>query len=383
MIKSPRCKASSSSGTFSLKNSQGKRKQHDIVDEVVSQIRDLHIKSKNVHRSNTKGEPPSRELSAAAASTTLPCFTPSPARWERIKTTINQIYHNKLKYGIEEAESLRRRRREVCGEIDVQNHISSPPELVPLGKLIAESCDGLPLAIIVMARDSSKTRNQKGIGPEARTMWNGILLGMRLKRSDGGVKTCRIHDLFGDLCIFESRDDKFFEVVERLMSKTTLVVLAGTRSLLCFGQEVYKVKPNHWRWRLKSFKLARVLDLGRMNVNSLPSDLEELIHLRKNDNSFDIHCANGGFLKLQVFEMVGINVKRWTLDKGSMPRFQRLVVKSCKSLTELPKELWSLNSLREVQVWWPCTELANQLQNLKLKNIGCKLMFILTQPMKN
>ncbi|KAJ1443130.1 Winged helix-like DNA-binding domain superfamily [Sesbania bispinosa] len=839
-----------------LKNSQGKRKQHDIVDEVVSQIRDVAHEVEDVidtyvsHMIKHKRRTAVERIVRGGGIDHASMLHALAGRIERIKTTINEIYHNKLKYGIEEgssaqaiiahqaAESLRRRRREVeeeevvgfvhdsrvvikqlvendsCARLHVvsiigmgglgkttlarkiynSNRVKNlfpsrawgyvsndyrpkefflsllkcllstskyndlfkkrdqlteddkpiteeelkmkvrkclnkkkylvvvddvwqtqvwkdvkgafpddnngsrilitsrskevasctglttlpyylpflgkeeswellskkvflgeecPPELVPLGKLIAESCDGLPLAIIVMAgilankkserdwsrikdhvnwhlaRDETKVRDilklsydslpsrlkpcflYFGIYPEdyeipvkqLTQLWisEGLiqedsripnppqleyvveeyldelvdrsLVQVASRRSDGGVKTCRIHDLLRDLCIFESRDDKFFEVCGEIdvqnqissprrlslhgtlfhFSSSTLsdYSISGTRSLLCFGQEVYKVKPNHWRWLLKSFKLARVLDLGRMNVNSLPSDLEELIHLRylrihsyklqtipssicslwnletldlrgspikafsremwhlkrlrhllmfgpvafpnmsssdsnktmpnlqtlstvaldpdtsslignrrfpkltklglyyekrdkchpriqlqslhhlnhlctlkvigtseipplanvfpsnvtkititkfgffnsnamntlgkltnlqilklslqKNDNSFDIHCANGGFLKLQVFEMVGINVKRWTLDKGSMPRFQCLVVKSCKSLTELPKELWSLTSLREVQVWWPCTELANQLQNLKLKNIGCKL----------
>ncbi|XP_014498044.1 disease resistance protein RPP13 [Vigna radiata var. radiata] len=526
-----------------------------------------------------------------------------------------------------------------------------PSDLESLGKLIADSCDGLPLALVVMAgilankmspRDWSRIKDHVnwhlgrdntlkdilklsydslparlkpcflyfGMYPEDYRipvkqliqLWisEGLLtqetsggqdipepeyiaeeyldelvdrslIQVVSRTNDGGVKTCRIHDLLRDLCISESREDKFFEVcgeidIQNLNSCPRKLSLQGTlfhfsssmvsdytisatRSLLCFGQEVYKVKANHWRWLLKSFRLARVLDLGRMNVNSIPTDLEKLIHLRylrihshnletippsicrlwnletldlrgspiksfsgelwqlkqlrhlllfgpvglpempsesktmpnlqtlstvaldprtaslldsrrfpgmtklgihyerrdkcnariqlqslhrlshlrklkvigtteipqnanvfpsninkisltkfgffnstvmhtlgklpnlqvlklssqTNDTRFDLHCATGGFLQLQVFEMIAIKVKMWRVDRGSMPRVRRLVVRSCKSLTQLPKEVWSLNTLREVQVLWPCTELAKGLQNLVMNN-GCKLV---------
>ncbi|XP_029130041.1 disease resistance protein RPP13 [Cajanus cajan] len=528
-----------------------------------------------------------------------------------------------------------------------------PPDLEPLGKEIAESCDGLPLAIIVMAGILAKKNKSPGEWSRIKDRVNWHLgrdntlkdilklsydnLPARLKpcflyfgiypedyvisvkqltrlwisegfliqetsttpnvpepeyiaeeyleelvdrslvqvvsrSNDGAVKTCQIHDLLRDLCISESRDDKFFEVSGAMdfqahnscprrlslhgtlfhFSSTTTTLsdscISGTRSLLCFGQDVYKVKASHWTWLLKSFKLARVLDLGRMNVNSIPGDLGNLTHLRylricsynletipasicrlwnletldlrgspiksfpselwqlkhlrhllmfgpvglpempsdqsktmpnlqtlstvalhprtaslldtrrfprltklglqsrdkcnahiqlqslhrlshlhklkvigttdipqnanvfpsnitkisltkfgffnssalhtlgklpnlqvlklssqTNDTSFDLHCATGGFLQLQVFEMLTIKVKRWRVDRGSMPRLRRLVLTSCKSLTELPKELWSMATLREVQVLWPCTELAKSLQKLVVKN-GCKLL---------
>ena len=38
------------------------------------------------------------------------------------------------------------------------------------------------------------------------------LIQVATKRLDGGVKTCRIHDLLRDLCISESVEEKFLEV---------------------------------------------------------------------------------------------------------------------------------------------------------------------------
>ena len=36
------------------------------------------------------------------------------------------------------------------------------------------------------------------------------------RKSDGGVKSCYIHNLLGDLAISEAQDSKFFEVYEKV-----------------------------------------------------------------------------------------------------------------------------------------------------------------------
>ena len=41
---------------------------------------------------------------------------------------------------------------------------------------------------------------------------NQSLTQVAAKRLDGGVKTCRIHDLLRDLCISKSSEEKFLEV---------------------------------------------------------------------------------------------------------------------------------------------------------------------------
>ena len=38
------------------------------------------------------------------------------------------------------------------------------------------------------------------------------LIQVATKRLDGGVRTCRIHDLLRDLCISDSAEEKFLEV---------------------------------------------------------------------------------------------------------------------------------------------------------------------------
>nr|XP_048321757.1 putative disease resistance RPP13-like protein 3 [Ziziphus jujuba var. spinosa] len=54
-----------------------------------------------------------------------------------------------------------------------------------------------------------------------------------------------------------------------------------------------------------------------------------------------LSCLDGEFPKLEFFEMVGLNIRRWKLEEGAMPKLRRLVIKDCKYLKTLPDELWS------------------------------------------
>ncbi|XP_027352765.1 putative disease resistance RPP13-like protein 3 [Abrus precatorius] len=81
----------------------------------------------------------------------------------------------------------------------------------------------------------------------------------------------------------------------------------------------------------------------------------------------------GEFPRLKVFQMSGVGVIRWRLEKGAMPRLQNLVIKNCDELEEIPEQLWSLTTLREVHVSNPNRRLAHRLRSVGLKN-GCKLI---------
>ncbi|KAL2959380.1 hypothetical protein AAZX31_18G264000 [Glycine max] len=120
------------------------------------------------------------------------------------------------------------------------------------------------------------------------------------RRSDGGVKTCRIHDLLRVLCMSESKSDKFLEVCTnsnidtvtntnpRRISihwKRDLDVSANifhkscTRSMFIFGEN----RSMNLVPVLKNFKLARVLGCDMMQgvwSDSVSRDLKRMIHLR-------------------------------------------------------------------------------------------------------
>jgi hypothetical protein len=101
------------------------------------------------------------------------------------------------------------------------------------------------------------------------------LIQVTSRRTDGGVKKCRIHDLLRDLCISESKEDKFLELLKdenrSFPNKSRRVSAHGifplnifsnfsdppcARSLLFFGDG----KDRSWNLFLQNFKLIRVLN---------------------------------------------------------------------------------------------------------------------------
>ncbi|KAL2329675.1 hypothetical protein Fmac_017256 [Flemingia macrophylla] len=118
------------------------------------------------------------------------------------------------------------------------------------------------------------------------------------RRSDGGVKTCRIHDLLHDLCVSEGRSDKFLEVCTESNINTISCINPRRLSFHCqLPCDMIYVKPctrsmfffleTNIALDLKSFELARVLHSATLEYSSQPNNLKLMIHLRYLKMSFD------------------------------------------------------------------------------------------------
>jgi hypothetical protein len=120
---------------------------------------------------------------------------------------------------------------------------------------------------------------------------------VRRRRIDGGVKTCRIHDLLRDLCISESAEEKFLEIhpgYEHLSTNnsrrlsiqgntcryqsSTLHVPNNVRSVLFFDNDEYNGRVTR-KWLKENFKLLRVINIYVPN-SVVPKRIETFIHLR-------------------------------------------------------------------------------------------------------
>ncbi|KAK7295638.1 hypothetical protein RJT34_18549 [Clitoria ternatea] len=117
------------------------------------------------------------------------------------------------------------------------------------------------------------------------------------RRSDGGVKTCRIHDLLRDLCLLESKSNKFLEVYTEANIDTLSLSNPRRLSLQCKAQSYISTRKFNRSYTRslfifsetmhtydfpKNIKLARVLyskSIGTMNY-SLHSAFKTMIHLR-------------------------------------------------------------------------------------------------------
>ncbi|XP_030941872.1 putative late blight resistance protein homolog R1B-23 [Quercus lobata] len=124
------------------------------------------------------------------------------------------------------------------------------------------------------------------------------LIQVATKRLDGGVKTCRIHDLLRDFCISESAEEKFLAVHSDFnlspMRKSRRISihyanhqyissspceLSNSRSLIAFGGFVGLESP--LAKLSESNKLVKVVELRNMCIPCLiPNNIEDLIFLR-------------------------------------------------------------------------------------------------------
>ncbi|XP_057756639.1 putative late blight resistance protein homolog R1A-3 [Arachis stenosperma] len=168
------------------------------------------------------------------------------------------------------------------------------------------------------------------------------------RRSDGGVKTCRVHDLLRDLCISESRENKFMEVCTNLdaikcnsrrMSlqyrgelRLTEDTQSSARSLLLFGESTFwENESQGWKQIRNDFKLARVLDMNQVLLCLSPRGLKTLIHLR--------------FLKVTASSTrIGNDVLASLCNLWNLETLYLWI----EEPITLPNKIWKLKSLRHV-----------------------------------
>lgn len=309
---------------------------------------------------------------------------------------------------------------------------SCPPELVEMGKRIAERCQGLPLAIVVVAgllSNVSRTLDcWKRIAetvlslvaekpqhctdilalsynylpnplkpcflymgafpldyeiPVSRLIWlwiaegfiqpvggkrleevaedyledlvgrNLILVGKR--RSNGRIKTCHIHDLLRDVCLRESMNQNFLQVIKRYAPIPQMESIYPrrislhasilhyyysmgsqplTRSFLCF--DVNKILPDIFLLEFLvqvDFKLLVVLDIMLLRSNHFPIEVVDLVHLRYLALSTNSELP-GSISKLQ--------------------NLQTLIIDHIWEGQYLPREIWSMSQLRHIHLKRGC-----------------------------
>ena len=118
-----------------------------------------------------------------------------------------------------------------------------------------------------------------------------------------------------------------------------------TRSFFCFSDE-YELTGVHWKWLLKGFKLARVLDINTNSKQavycglcSIPSKLEALIHIRYLTLDF-YRVERNTVIPDSICNLWNLE----TLDLGFHPARVCIV---------FPSGMWKLRRLRHIHIGFP------------------------------
>ncbi|OIS96067.1 putative late blight resistance protein -like r1b-14, partial [Nicotiana attenuata] len=190
-----------------------------------------------------------------------------------------------------------------------------PPELGDVGLRIAKSCGGLPLSVVLVAgvlkekkkkhiqgfleEDSKKKGSEEAAQDYLQDLTRRNLVTDMKKRSNGKLKTCRVHDLLHQFCVEKAKQDKFLLWIHRdqcadsifypeipeeyrlsVYSKRDelaqlLTSGSSTRSLLF--NAINNVDSSIFSY----FKLVKVLDMESIYIgDTFPSEIISLIHLR-------------------------------------------------------------------------------------------------------
>ncbi|OIW01380.1 hypothetical protein TanjilG_12920 [Lupinus angustifolius] len=364
-----------------LKDSEGKQDEFETVKAVINQIKNVTYEAEDVidkyivdvviHRRRGLLDQFLHGFDHAIMLHNV------DTQIETIKDKIKDIYDNKDKYNIVEGESSKAKKEEaVTVAEEVQKRRTNVEEDDVVKKIVRLSYETLPskykpcfLYFGIYPEDYEINVRQliqlwiaEGFIPEDDIMSQEDvaeeyleelirrnLIRVESRRTDGGVKTCRIHDLLREICINESKDDNFLEVRTNiniskegkprrlsLHCRTDHYMLEGscdhlsTRSLFSFNKVNYDALE-YRTWLQKNFKLLRLLDMGQVKGSSFVLDeIEDLIHLRyirtRDNSSF--------FLKSSIYDLWNLE----TLDlRGS-------------KLFDLPPGIWKLERLRHLHM---------------------------------
>ncbi|RWR84346.1 putative disease resistance RPP8-like protein 4 [Cinnamomum micranthum f. kanehirae] len=223
------------------------------------------------------------------------------------------------------------------------------------------------------------------------------MIQVAIKRSNGSVGTCRIHDLLRDLSISEARQNNFFtlhndngtsssstsagswinddlgkltnlrdlairgdissyhkalsESVEKLRNLESLSLFEGHSipSFMPFTHHLYLYRM-YLDGRIEKLpvlppNLAELTLLESKLEQDAISTLEKLQHLKilkfwsKSYDNKKMFYSSGGFLRLEVLELEDSSLEEWIVEEGAMPSLKSVELYSMYNLKTLPDQI--------------------------------------------
>ena len=112
------------------------------------------------------------------------------------------------------------------------------------------------------------------------------------------------------------------------------------------------------------------------------SQLPNLQALKLKNSAYkgrNLNCPAERFPKLQVFKLVNLDIRSWTIAEGSMPSLTRVVIKRCGNLNGLPSALQSMNGFKEMELWSRQNSLVNQARDIETSRGKEKFKLVIYQ----
>ncbi|KAH0724210.1 hypothetical protein KY284_000075 [Solanum tuberosum] len=187
------------------------------------------------------------------------------------------------------------------------------------------------------------------IGLDAESLLNDLigrsLIMVSKRKSTGGVRTCRIHDMLHDFCVTKSKEEKFMQLTST--GKTDLSSSFYEHRRLCIHHSLYwagkignmQVRSAFFRppksgcqefLDLENFKLLRVLQMECPMSESSFHRSKELIHLK--------YLGIKGYM---------VSMPLWI---SNLSNLEVLLVITVGSGTILPMTIWNMPRLKHVHV---------------------------------
>ncbi|KAH7510459.1 hypothetical protein FEM48_ZijujUnG0129200 [Ziziphus jujuba var. spinosa] len=281
-------------------------------------------------------------------------------------------------------------------------HGDCPHHLKPYVKQHAESCKGLPLSIVVLGynlkrKDIFSYRtwylesidiNGQVIEYLPKKIWRmkqvrhlKVSKSMRLRdppRRNSGTSVALVNlRILSGLAVDKKTKLLMAKARSKFPNVEKLHLVSDTKKPMVESEVADLLESLKNLERLKSLKvvnfpkfqprisllpstlnkitiLSSCLDLVHFKILGQLSNLR-ILKLRKTYRSSPnmpskLSCLRGEFSTLEVFQMIGLTIETWEMKKGAMPNLQRLVIKDCYQLRNLPNELSNLIKLQHIEV---------------------------------
>nr|GMD24907.1 putative late blight resistance protein homolog R1B-14 [Ipomoea batatas] len=284
------------------------------------------------------------------------------------KTTLTKMVFNdtdiqphNLKF-LDNMESLELLKKKVFRKEAFPQYLELP------GRRIAEKCNGLPLAVVVIAvTDSTMERTADSYLKE---IVSRNLLMVVKRRADGDIKTCRLHDTLYEFCKDEAVKNYLFNEINgakiegnenyrRLCIRSSVKDFIGSedkpsgehiRSLL--ASHKLDVPKEHLAAIPKAYPFLKVFDVENLKFEILPKEFYQLYHLRYVAVSTDLKILPKPF------------INQWNMET--------IVFNTSQSSVEVKAEIWKLAKIRHIianaQLQFPtppnCRDKCEDLQTL-------------------